>query len=285
MHNPTETTFAFVLMPFSSDFDDIYRLGIKDPADNLGIRAERVDEQLFAGGILDRIYRQIEAADVVIADMSGRNPNVFYEVGYAHAKDKLCLLLTGDVADIPFDLKDRRHIVYGGSIQFLREQMMENLAWARNEIENIRRSRIRVQVKEISGDLERTDWFATAKITFRIDLHNDSDLPSAEIESIYFYTGREWEIRQDEKGSPSTESDMPQYKWRHFLTCPVKRLQRTGWAQLRFEARRIVASKLRGGTLQESYQVTGRSMLRLVTDSGMFDYEISIDTVADEIPF
>ena len=224
-------------MPFSSDFDDIYRLGIKDPADNLGIRAERVDEQLFAGGILDRIYRQIEAADVVIADMSGRNPNVFY------------------------------------------------LAWARNEIENIRRSRIRVQVKEISGDLERTDWFATAKITFRIDLHNDSDLPSAEIESIYFYTGREWEIRQDEKGSPSTESDMPQYKWRHFLTCPVKRLQRTGWAQLRFEARRIVASKLRGGTLQESYQVTGRSMLRLVTDSGMFDYEISIDTVADEIPF
>jgi nucleoside 2-deoxyribosyltransferase len=61
-------------------------------------------------------YRQIELADIVIADMTGQNPNVFYEVGYAHAKGKLCILLTSDAADIPFDLKHQRHIVYGKSI-------------------------------------------------------------------------------------------------------------------------------------------------------------------------
>jgi nucleoside 2-deoxyribosyltransferase len=44
--------------------------------------------------ILERIYNQIEAADLVIVDMSGRNPDVFYEVGYCHAKAKLCILLT-----------------------------------------------------------------------------------------------------------------------------------------------------------------------------------------------
>ena len=285
MTETTETTFAFVLMPFSSDFDDIYRLGIKEPAATLGIRAERVDEQLFTEGILDRIYRQIDAADVIVADMSGKNPNVFYELGYAHAKDKLCILLTRDVADIPFDLKGRRHIVYDGSIQFLREQIVKNLEWAQLQIDNVRRSRIRVQAREIDGELERSQWNDTAAMTFVIDLHNDSEVPSAEIENIYFYTGHPWEIRQDERDSPSTESDVPVHKRRYFIASPVKRLQRSGWAQLRFTARRAVASKFFGDELKESYQIAGRSMLRLVTNKGIFDHEISIDTVVMEIPF
>ena len=52
-----DTIFAFVLMPFDSEFDDVYKLGIKEAASNLGIRAERVDEQLYHEGILDRIYK------------------------------------------------------------------------------------------------------------------------------------------------------------------------------------------------------------------------------------
>ncbi len=81
-------------MPFDSEFDDRYRLGIKETAKNLGILAERVDEQIFRENIPERIYRQIDSADLIIADMTGKNPNVFYEVGYAHAKGKLTILLT-----------------------------------------------------------------------------------------------------------------------------------------------------------------------------------------------
>jgi nucleoside 2-deoxyribosyltransferase len=96
--------FAFVLMPFDSAFNDIYKIGIKAVVSQFGdMIAERVDEQMYREGILERIYRQIELADIVIADMTGQNPNVFYEVGYAHAKSKLCILLTSDAADIPFD--------------------------------------------------------------------------------------------------------------------------------------------------------------------------------------
>jgi hypothetical protein len=89
--------FAFVLMPFDKAFDDVYKLGIKGAVASFeDVIAERVDEQIYREGILERIYRQIEAADIIIADMTGQNPNVFYEVGYAHAKGKLCILLTSN---------------------------------------------------------------------------------------------------------------------------------------------------------------------------------------------
>ncbi len=109
----TKKLFAFVLMPFDKSWDDVYRLGIKAAVEELGMIANRVDEQVFhREGILERIYKQIEAADFIIADMTGKNPNVFYEVGYCHAKNKLCILLTANADDIPFDLKHHRHIVY-----------------------------------------------------------------------------------------------------------------------------------------------------------------------------
>lgn len=277
--------FAFVLMPFASEFDDVYRLGIKETAESLGIRAERVDEQIYAEGILERIYRQIEAADIVIADMSGQNANVFYEVGYAHAKDKICLLLTNDACDIPFDLKHKRHIVYGTSIQNLRNALLKDLEWAKSEVNNIRRSRIRVTTKTIFGTLEKTKWSATAKIEFVLDLHNDSNLPSANIEAIYFYTGPKWALTQNHASCSKTDADLAPYASQHFLSQPVARLPKKGWAQLQFSAERVVATAFHGEILKDSYPISGSSVLRLATSSGVFDYDIPIDTTADVFPF
>ena len=93
--------FVFVLMPFADKFDDIYTFGIKGAADDVGAYAERLDEQIFTEGMLDRIFNQISKADVIVADMTDRNPNVFYEVGYAHALGKIVLLLTQNSDDIP----------------------------------------------------------------------------------------------------------------------------------------------------------------------------------------
>src|SRR5947209_4307499 len=123
-------SFVFVLMPFDTKFNDIYKFGIKDAADDVGAYAERVDEQVFVEGILDRILNQISKADVIVADMTGRNPNVFYEVGYAHALGKVVLLLTQKAEDIPFDLKHRPHTVYGGQIETLRRELVTKLQWA-----------------------------------------------------------------------------------------------------------------------------------------------------------
>jgi len=127
---PTAKPFIFVLMPFSSAFDDVYRYGIKKACEEQNAYCERVDEQMFDGTILDRIYSQISRADVVISDMTGKNPNVFYETGYAHALNKRVILLTQNDADIPFDLKHYTHLVYDGKIGTLADMLAPRIAWA-----------------------------------------------------------------------------------------------------------------------------------------------------------
>jgi hypothetical protein len=69
--------FVFVLMPFDEDFDDTYKLGIFAACKDAGAFCQRVDEQIYAERILDRIYNEISKADIIVADMTGRNPNVF----------------------------------------------------------------------------------------------------------------------------------------------------------------------------------------------------------------
>ena len=281
----SESLFAFILMPFDSSFNDVYKMGIKETAQSLGIKAERVDEQIFQEGILDRIYRQIDVADIIVADMSGQNPNVFYEVGYAHAKNKLCILLTNNSKDIPFDLKHHRHIVYGDSISNLREMLVDELAWAKGEIENVKTSRIKVVLNKANGDLELKKWWAKGIISLQIDLTNTSQKASAEIDAIYFYCSKGWTFTQDGKDCPSTESDIEGFTIRHFLTPPLRKLHKNSWAQLKIKTTKILAWADEGEELKSSYKINGKSIIRLVTSEGNFDYELIIDTTCDEIPF
>ena len=119
--------FCFVLMPFDESFNDVYQFGIKGACEDIDVYCERVDEQVFVGSMLERIYNQIAKADILVADMSGRNPNVFYEVGYAHALGKNVVLLTQDTQDIPFDLKHFPHIVYNKAISKLRPELARRI--------------------------------------------------------------------------------------------------------------------------------------------------------------
>jgi CheY-like chemotaxis protein len=119
--------FVFVLMPFSEDFTDVYHLGIKPAIEDSGLFCQRVDEQHFTDSILERVLANIKFARFIVAEMTGKNPNVFYEVGYAHALGKPVIFLTQNSEDIPFDLKDKPHIVYGGKIFLLKQMLGERL--------------------------------------------------------------------------------------------------------------------------------------------------------------
>lgn len=115
-------------MPFSPDFNDVYQIAIKEACETAGAYCERVDEQIFTESMLHRVYNQISKADIIIADMTGKNPNVFYEVGYAHALDKTVILLTQKADDIPFDLKHFQHIIYS-SIGPLRANLLTRVRY------------------------------------------------------------------------------------------------------------------------------------------------------------
>jgi len=70
-------------------------------------------EQLFVWGVLNQIITAIERANVLIADITGTNPNVLFELGYADALGRAVIVLNQTIGDTPFDIKDWRQIEYG----------------------------------------------------------------------------------------------------------------------------------------------------------------------------
>lgn len=118
----TKAPKAFVIMPFKEPFDTLYREVIKPEAEALEVEILRVDEIDGPGAILDAIREQIETAHLVVAEISTKNPNVFYELGYAHALDKPSVLLVrkDSLGDLPFDVRGLRAIVYEDTIAGIR---------------------------------------------------------------------------------------------------------------------------------------------------------------------
>jgi hypothetical protein len=184
MNTTAPKPFVFVLMPFADEFDDVYKLGIKPACENAGAYAERLDQQLFTESILDRIYNQISKADVLVSDMTGRNPNVFYETGYAHALGKKVILLTKSADDIPFDLKHYQHIIYAGRIADLISELEKRVRWALEQPKGeILQHTIDFYIDghrlpnktEIPWPITRDDFGDNVSVYLKIDAHNPMD--------------------------------------------------------------------------------------------------------------
>jgi hypothetical protein len=103
---------VFVIMPFAAAFDDVYELGIKASVEALGWDCQRADEVIHNRDIMCKVCQGIRQARFVIADLTGQNANVFYELGMAHALEKDVILLAQDVGDVPFDLRPMNITVY-----------------------------------------------------------------------------------------------------------------------------------------------------------------------------
>ena len=103
---------VFVAMPFSEDMEDTYIFGIQGPVNAVGYLCERVDLTTFTGDIIARIKSRIETASLVIADLTGANPNVYLEVGYAWGKNRPTLLITKKGDELKFDVQSQRCLIY-----------------------------------------------------------------------------------------------------------------------------------------------------------------------------
>lgn len=106
---------CFVIMPFASDFDDVYeaiKSGVEGALATGGGRCFRLDESRPAGRITERLLTELQSASLCVADLTGARPNVMWETGYAMALGKPIIVVTQNPQDVPFDLKDMQSLHY-----------------------------------------------------------------------------------------------------------------------------------------------------------------------------
>lgn len=109
---PATKSDLFVLMPFTDELKPVYQDHIVRVAKSLKLAAARADDFFTTQSIMSDVWNAICDGRLIIADCTGRNPNVFYEIGLAHTVGKNVILITQDKDDIPFDIRHLRFIEY-----------------------------------------------------------------------------------------------------------------------------------------------------------------------------
>lgn len=120
---------CFVMQPFGGKLGTYYEAIFKPAIVQAGLQPIRADADIFATGkIIDQVWRGINAARVLVAELTTKNPNVFYELGLAHALHKPVVLVSSNEDDIPFDLRHIRVIVYDQTDPFWGQKLIDKVA-------------------------------------------------------------------------------------------------------------------------------------------------------------
>ncbi|MGI2900828.1 hypothetical protein [Shewanella algae] len=115
-----ESDSVFVLTPFHPKYQDTFNT-ISEVCREVGLRCYRGDEDHISGDLLPHTLRQLCKARLVIANIDGRNSNVFYELGIAHAIDKGTILVSQSLDEVPVDLKSNRLLLFKDQKEFKSE--------------------------------------------------------------------------------------------------------------------------------------------------------------------
>lgn len=108
---PQQDKLVSVMMPFSAEFNGTYE-AIKKVTNFMKLDCKRADDIWENSTIMQDIFELIFCARVIIVDFSGRNPNVMYETGIAHALGKEIIPITQSIDDIPSDIGHHRAFKY-----------------------------------------------------------------------------------------------------------------------------------------------------------------------------
>jgi len=125
------TDTCFVVMPFSEPIGGYYDSLYKPAIERSKLKPDRADADIYGTGkIVDQIWKGINAARVLLAELTGRNANVLYELGLAHALHKPVVLICSKAneVDVPFDLRHVRVIYYDKDDPFWGTKLIEKVA-------------------------------------------------------------------------------------------------------------------------------------------------------------
>jgi hypothetical protein len=184
---------CFVIMPFADEFDAVHAaVAAAFEAPEVGFRCRRAD-QLFGGHeIMDGVLRELARAEVIVADLTGRNPNVFYELGIAHMRKAAArvLLMTQRMEDVPFDLRSFNNIVYSpteeGLAELKRQLSAAALAVAGTEY--------RFSVASGGAHLASRQFFGTDRCFYSVEIADAMLIPGA---AKCFLTVKRHVVRQE----------------------------------------------------------------------------------------
>ena len=115
----------FILTPFHDRYEKEYSI-IKEVCSTSGFKAFRGDESYIKSDIFPEMLKLIVKANLIIANINGRNPNVLYELGIAQALDKPVILISSEPKDLPIDIKSKRFLIYKNSDE-LRDLLRQEL--------------------------------------------------------------------------------------------------------------------------------------------------------------
>ncbi len=118
---------CFVMMPFGQWSDRYYKELFSPAIKEAGMEPIRADELFSTGTVIEQIWEQIRKAKILLADLTAKNANVFYELGLAHAARKPVVFISGNVEDVPFDLRHLRVIIYDINDPFWGEKLKVSL--------------------------------------------------------------------------------------------------------------------------------------------------------------
>jgi hypothetical protein len=112
IRRPGEKPSIFVAMPFLEEMSDVFYFGIQKPIEQEGYLCERADLSVFTGDVMDWVRKKIVSSELVVADLTGANPNVYLEVGLAWGMRKPTILLLKSGSELKFDVRSQRCLVY-----------------------------------------------------------------------------------------------------------------------------------------------------------------------------
>ena len=123
-------------MPFANEYREVYDHGIRPAAERAGFECFRADDAIGPRNIISDIVEELFSADAIIADITGENPNVFYELGVAHAiSNKTIMICQQTTEKLPFDLASYRTIFYESTIDGIKDKLCEEVELTLKNIE------------------------------------------------------------------------------------------------------------------------------------------------------
>jgi hypothetical protein len=126
-------------MPFRHPFNSYYEKLYAPTLRKLALEPKRGDDLFRPGAVIENVWALVKASRVLVADLTGGNPNVYYELGLAHALGKPVVLVAAALEDIPFDLRHLNRLIYD----------KDDPAWGVKLVKSLRKSLTQVLADEV----------------------------------------------------------------------------------------------------------------------------------------